>query len=235
MSMAIAIGTGTLDPDLSQLRLRQLVSATLPIGAFAYSAGLEYATEAGWVRGEAGAGEWIKGQLTDVLTHLELPLLRHFHAAWLAGDMDAIAHWSSFLQASRETSELLAEDRQLGMALARVLTSLGIARASVWHEAEAATLVNLFALAGAHWQIPLRELAAGFLWMWAESQIAAAVKLVPLGQTAGQRLLFEAAGLIPAAVGYGLNLDDGEIGAGAAGMALASASHETQYSRLFRS
>jgi urease accessory protein len=220
---------------LAPQRLWQLISPTLPIGAFAYSAGLEYAVEAGWVRGEAEAGEWIWGQLEETLSGLELPLLQRFYLAWQADDTAAIAHWSLFLQASRETPELLAEDRQLGMALARVLLNLGIDEAEAWQEAPSASFVNLFALAGVRWQIPLPMLAAGFLWAWTENQVAAAVKLVPLGQSAGQRLLFEAARRIPAAVERGLALEDDAIGVGAFGMAITSARHETQYSRLFRS
>ncbi|HEX5513468.1 MAG TPA: urease accessory UreF family protein [Gammaproteobacteria bacterium] len=227
--------TAMTETTLAPLRLWQLISPTLPIGAFAYSAGLEYAVEAGWVRDEAGAGEWIWGQLEETLSQLELPLLQRFYAAWQTDDAVAIADWSTFLQASREAPELLAEDRQLGMALARVLTNLGISEAEAWQEAETASFVNLFALAGSRWQIPLETLAAGFLWAWAENQVAAAVKLVPLGQSAGQRLLFAAARRIPTAVATGLALADEEIGAGAFGMALASARHETQYSRLFRS
>lgn len=223
------------ESTLVSLRLWQLISPTLPIGAFAYSAGLEYAVEAGWVRDEAGAGEWVWGQLDETLSQLELPLLQRFYAAWQADDAAAITSWSVFLQASRETPELLAEDRQLGMALARVLTGLGLAEAAAWQDAETASLVNLFALAGVRWQIPLTSLAAGFLWAWTENQVAAAVKLVPLGQSAGQRLLFAAAQRIPAAVARGLALEDDEIGAGAFSLALASAGHETQYSRLFRS
>lgn len=231
----MAISISTIEAVPPQLRLWQLISPTLPVGAFAYSAGLEYALEAGWVRGETGAQAWVLGQLDGVASHLELPLLRRFYVAWQADDAAAIEYWSAFLQASRETSELLEEDRQLGMALARVLATLGVADAQAWQQAQAATLVNLFALAGARWGIPLPQLAAGFLWSWSENQVAAAVKLVPLGQSAGQRLLFEAARRIPAAVETGLRLADDEIGAGAFGAALASAAHETQYSRLFRS
>lgn len=231
----MTITTPITEATLAPLRLWQLISPTLPIGAFAYSAGLEYAVEAGWIRSEADAGEWIWGQIEETLSHLELPLLQRFYNAWQSDDAAAINRWSAFLYASRETPELLAEDRQLGMALARVLMNLGVDEAEGWQEAEKASYINLFALAGARWQIPLEPLAAGFLWAWAENQVAAAVKLVPLGQSAGQRLLFEAARRIPTAVATGLVLEDDTIGASAFGMALASASHETQYSRLFRS
>lgn len=235
--MPTRMSTHTLTPDaaLSALRLWQLISPALPVGAFAYSTGLEYAVHAGEVGGEAQAGEWIHGQLAGPLSRLDVPLLARFHRAWTQGDAGAVAHWSAFLHASRETAELRLEDRQLGMSLARVLETLGVPEASAWTEAADASFANLFALAGARWTVPLSELAAGYLWAWAENQVGAAVKLVPLGQSAGQRLLFAAGALIPSSVAEGLALADEDIGAGAFRAALASAAHETQYSRMFRS
>jgi urease accessory protein len=81
----------------------------------------------------------------------------------------------------------------------------------------------------------LNEIAQGYLWMWCENQVAAAVKLVPLGQTAGQKMLLALADVIPAAVETGLQLNDDAIGMSAPGLGIASALHESQYSRLFRS
>jgi urease accessory protein len=95
--------------------------------------------------------------------------------------------------------------------------------------------VNLFALGAARFQIPLPAAAAAFLFAWSENQAAAAMRLVPLGQTAGLRLVAAAAAIIPAVVEAGLALPDDEVGFGAPALAIASAAHETQYSRLFRS
>jgi urease accessory protein len=218
------------------LRLWQLISPALPVGAYAYSAGLETACDAGWIANEAQTREWIAGQLGHSLAALDVPLLARLYAAWQAKDGAAVDYWNGYLQASRETSELLAEDRHLGTALAKLLSDLGLTAASAWFERRDASFATSFALAAVHWKIPLEEAIAGYLWAWCENQVAAAVKLVPLGQTAGQRLLLALAAAIPAAVEYGLAIEEPEdIGAGCPGVILASMQHETQYSRLFRS
>jgi urease accessory protein len=218
------------------LRLWQLISPALPVGAYAYSAGLETACDAGWVADEAQTREWIAGQLGHSLAALDVPLLARLYAAWQAENAAAVDYWNSYLQASRETAELLAEDRHLGTALAKLLGDLGLAPANEWFERGDASFATSFALAAVHWRIPLEEAAAGCLWAWCENQVAAAVKLVPLGQTAGQRLLLILADAIPAVVEHGLAIEDPEdIGAACPGVIHASMQHETQYSRLFRS
>lgn len=219
----------------AELRLWQLISPALPVGAYAFSAGLEYACEAGWLRDERAAQEWIGGQLEHSLTALDVPVLARLHRAWGAGDLAAVTYWNGFLQASRETRELLEEDRHMGTALARLLTDLGMEPAQAWFERGDGSFANLFALAATQWSIGLGSAASGYLWAWCENQIAAAIKLVPLGQTAGQRLLLKLAGAIPACVERGLALADEDIGAACPGVVQASAQHETQYSRLFRS
>ena len=93
----------------------------------------------------------------------------------------------------------------------------------------------MFAIAACNWRIGLEAACTGLLWAWAENQVAAAVKLIPLGQTDGQRLLMDLAGHIPRAVQHGLALNDDAIGASAPGLSMASALHETQHTRLFRS
>lgn len=223
------------DTPLQDLRLWQLISPSLPIGAYAYSAGLEQAVEQGWVRDEAGTQDWIEGQLRHNLAALDVPLLRLLHEAWLADDTARVRDLTLALQASRETAELLAEDKHLGHALARVVTDLGLPEAADWVEPEPGSLATLWALAAARWDIPLTAAARGYLWGWAENQVAAAIKIIPLGQSAGQRILFHAAACIPAAVDEGLRIAPDDIGATAPGVAMASAWHEMQYSRLFRS
>lgn len=146
-----------------------------------------------------------------------------------------VLDWSHFLLINRETMELRNEDRLQGQALARLLNQLGIVEAGAWQDENSATLVAMFALAARHYDIPLADTAAGLLWMWAENQVAAAIKLVPLGQTDGQHVLSEAIEKIPSAVQTGLSLQAHEIGNSATGQVMACVRHETQYSRLFRS
>ncbi|HEY0708394.1 MAG TPA: urease accessory UreF family protein, partial [Polyangia bacterium] len=139
------------------------------------------------------------------------------------------------LFASRGSAELQAEDRRLGSALARVLETLDLPEASAWVARPRLCHLTLYALATARWNLRLAEAATAWLFAWCENQAAAAMRLIPLGQTSGLRLLEQARRVIPDCVAAGLALSDDDAGWGCPGVALASASHETQYSRLFRS
>ncbi len=233
--MAAVITTGMTINPAALPRLLQLCSPALPVGAYAYSQGLEYAVERDWVRDEASAGAWILGLLNHTMRRLDLPLFARLYAAWAAEDADAARRWNARLYASREAAELQREDRHLGAALARLLGDLGLDEVGPWRNASRVCFATLFSLAAVKWEIPLPEAATGYAWTWTENQVIAATRLIPLGQTASQRLLVAAGPVIGAAVADSLALPDEEIGAAAPGLALAGALHETQYSRLFRS
>jgi urease accessory protein len=222
-------------PTLAELRLWQLVSPSLPIGAFAYSEGLEAAVAEGWVGDEASAKAWVLGRLRSGPARLEAPIALRLRRAFLAGDDAAVARWSRTLWAFREARELREADRAIGQALARLLVSLGVDAAGPWRTSPHASHAASYALAAAAWGIDEPATAAGLLWSWLEGQVAAAVKLVPLGQTAGQRLVAEGAALIPPLVARALALADDELGALAPGAAIAAARHEALEVRLFRS
>jgi urease accessory protein len=228
------MGTDRLTP-LGLLRLLQLASPTLPVGAYAYSQGLEWAVESGWVRDERSAADWVGGVLGAGPAQLEVPVLARLYRAWQNDDLARVHHWSRYLDTARESGELQAEARQLGESLAVLLTQLGIEAAQPWKEIEYASFPTLFALAAWRYRVPLPETALGFLWAWCENQVAAAIKLVPLGQAAGQRILSALIEQLPAVAERGLALADHEIGVLAPRLAIGSARHETQYSRLFRS
>jgi len=225
----------TADTGLARRRLWQLIAPTLPVGAYSYSTGLEYAVDAGWVSNEALAADWIGAQLRHVHAYVDLPALLRLHDCWQRADQPGLDRWSAWLMASRETSELRAEDTNQGRALARLLTDLDVDDAQPWVRREDAAWATLFSLACAHWEVPVQEMLEGYLWAWCENQVAAAVKLIPLGQTQGQRLLLQLAEQIGPVVTRAQTLDDEDMGGGLPGVMLASALHETQYSRLFRS
>ncbi len=220
---------------ISQLRLWQMISPTLPVGAYAYSQGLETAIDSGWVSDEQGTQDWICGLLRNSLAQLDLPILIRLYGAWNQNDMASLEHWNRFLLASRESAELLAEDQQLGAALHILLSDLGITAAAEWDRQRPSSFAAMFALGASRWHIPLTDVLGGYGWAWCENQVAAAIKLVPLGQTAGQRILSHLIPAISESTALALTLDDDEIGASAPGLGIASALHETQYSRLFRS
>ena len=220
---------------LASLRLWQLISPTLPIGAYAYSQGLEAAIEADWVKDETSTQVWLRGLLLHTLAHLDLPVLIRLYHAWQKHSEAEIEHWNRFLLACRESAELLAEDRHLGQALCIILADLEIAAAQDWRTEMENSYANMFALGTSTWGITLDDALRGYCWAWCENQVAAAIKLIPLGQTAGQRILSHLLPHIVQAVSQATLLTDDEIGVASPGLAIASALHETQYSRLFRS
>lgn len=217
------------------LRLLQLSSPALPIGAFAYSQGLEQAALLGWITDEASAAGWIRGIVTQVMPRLDVPLLAHSYRAWARGDLAQVRTLSRFLHACRESAEFAAEDRHLGAALARVLHGIGVALAEPWIADPDATFATCFALAAVHFEIPLSSAAQALLFTWLENQVAAATRLLPIGHIAAQRIVSQLLGSIPSAAERALELPLEEVGFLAPGLALASALHETTYSRLFRS
>lgn len=221
--------------NLSLLRLLQLVSPGLPIGMYSYSQGMESAVNDGWIVTADDAGNWLNGLLSEGLARVDAPVLARLYDAWQHDDHHAVDLWSQTLIACRETAELRSEDRQTGQALARLLDKLEISEAQAWLRRPDATLATLFSLAAVRWQISKTDAIAGYLWGWLENQVLCAVKLVPLGQVAGQQLLKELAGKLPVLVQQALVLNDDEIGGSVFGLALASSRHEMQYSRLFRS
>ena len=231
----ITIKTAMNSSSSATLRLWQLISPALPIGAFAYSQGLEYAVEESWVNNEETAAQWITGLINNSLSALDVPILSRLNNAWMTNDMEKVIYWNNYLQASRESRELLMEDRQIGSALKQLLCDLELEQAKQWPKSGQPSFATMFALAASHWQVSLNETCQGFLWSWSENQVAAAIKLIPLGQTAGQRILSRIIDEIPQAVERGLRLTDEEIGMTAHGLGIASALHETQYTRLFRS
>lgn len=223
------------------LHLMQLVSPALPVGAYAYSQGLEYAVDQGWVTSLSQAQDWIGAVLTHSVGGLDLPVLQRLYRALAAGDMAAVGHWNDLLQAARESHELLLEDLQMGEALQRLLVSLEVPLAQSWFaprpdaDTPALSFATAFGMAAVHWQVAEGDALHGFAWSWLENQVAAAVKLVPLGQTDGQRLLIALMPALEQAVNGAATLEDDELGVGLPRLAMASAQHETQYSRLFRS
>jgi urease accessory protein len=217
------------------LRLLQLTSPALPIGAFAYSQGLEMALERGWVSDEHTTLEWLRGLLSHSIGQSDLPLLAAAWDAWNEGDDARANRLAELGLALRESGELRAEDRHLGKALARLLGGLGVERAATLVDSRAASYLSLFALAGVSWGIDKQSTLLGFSFGWLESQVSAASRLLPLGQLAAQRTLSQLLTDVPLVVERALLIAAEAAGNSAPGLGMASAWHEEQYSRLFRS
>jgi urease accessory protein len=215
------------------LRLLQLASPALPVGAFAFSQGLESAVALGFIDDEKSSHAWLSGTLSEGLGRLDLPILARLHRALGSGDEVALLRWSRYLVASRESRERRLEDEQLGRALARLLADQGVTAPDLFGGDENPPFASYFALGSVAFGIPLAETLLGFAFSWAENQVGALSRLVPLGQLAAQRVLAAIGTIIPETVSVALELPDAELGACLPRLALASALHETQYTRLF--
>ena len=221
------------------LQLMWLASPALPVGGFSYSEGLESAVEAGHIGSEADAAAWLRDQLQLSLARSELAVCAKAFKAWQRDDAATIAELNTWVTTTRETMEQRQQTQQMGRSLVEWLKNRGdtadprvtllkaLTPAPTWPVA--------FALAAAQTGAPLREALLSFGFGWAENMVQAALKAVPLGQSAGQRVLAALAEALPAAVDHAIALMDSERQAFTPMLAILSARHETQYSRLFRS
>jgi urease accessory protein len=219
------------------LGLMRLASPALPVGGFSYSEGLESAIDAGVVHDEASASDWIADQLHLGLARAELPLVAAAHAAWSNHDAARLAELSAWMRTTRETSELRAQSEQMGRSMLDWFRQRSGA-----DDPRVATLAALpptwpiaFALAALHAGADATGALLAYGFSWAENQVQAALKAVPLGQSAGQRLLGRLAQDLPALAEAALQIGDDRRQAFTPLLAVRSAQHETQYSRLFRS
>jgi len=204
-------------------KLLQLASPALPVGGYSYSGGLEAAIEAGAVTDAASAQRWIEEVLAQSVARLDAPMLSRM--------MQAPEPWNARFLASRETAELRAETVQMGYSLNRLLPDLGVPPLAL----EEPSFPAAYAHAARTWDIDPREALVAYLWSWAENQVMAALKAVPLGQTDGQKILLAIGKRLEAVADEAETMADDEIGSFAPALAILSSQHETQYSRLFRS
>lgn len=226
--------------DAALLRTLWLASPALPVGGFSYSEGLESAIDAGWVHDEASAAAWLTDQLHLGPARSDLAVIAQAIGAWRAGDLDRVRALNAWVLQTRETSELRLQAEQMGRSLLAWAQSLGPLGAPVADALQAAGLEPptwpvASACAAAQGPAPVRDATVGLAFGWAENMVQSALKAVPLGQGAGQRVLARLVQDIPAAVDHALALGPDDRQAFTPMLAILSSRHETQYSRLFRS
>lgn len=241
----------------SLVRLLQIASPALPVGAYSYSQGLEAAIEARIVYDAASAHRWIGEMLEHLMAPMEAPLVALLRTAWQCRDLPRVNALNDLFLASRETAELRAESVQMGYSLARLLIELdpsgrrGSPASATAPEhgndrERGSTLDDLralaepafpvaFACAAECWGIDPHDALVGYLWSWLENQVMAALKAVPLGQTDGQRMLLQLAAGLDAIATRAMQGSEDDLENYAPHLAILSSQHATQYSRLFRS
>ena len=225
-------------PAASLLQLMWLASPALPIGGFSYSEGLEAAVEAGLVGNEAQARAWLLDHLELALARADLAVVAASLLAWRRGDVERIVELNDWLLHTRESAELRLQTEQMGRSFAEWLKLRPVdaaALAALQALSPAPAYPVAYALAAAGTLATPREALMAYAFGWAENLMQAAIKAVPLGQSAGQRILGALAEAIPGAVDHALSLADSERQSFMPGLAILSAQHEIQYSRLFRS
>jgi urease accessory protein len=235
MTTTTGMATSTEGEDRALLQLIWLASPALPVGGFSYSEGLEGAVDAGLITDEASAARWLVDQLHLTLSRSDLAVVAQAAAAWRAGDTERVQALNAWVLNTRETRELRLQTEQMGRSFIEWLKSV--------HPEVAATALPLghltypvaFARAASTGTAPVRAIALAFAFGWAENMMQAAIKSVPLGQSAGQRILARLAHEITQAVDHALTLDDASRQAFSPMLAILSSRHEHQYSRLFRS
>jgi urease accessory protein len=219
-------------------RLLQLASPMLPVGAYSYSQGLEWAIDSGEVIDIESSKQWIGDVLSIYYANFELPVLLRLYKAWQQMDGPQIHYWDEYYQAGRDSSEALAETRQMAYSLLRLQRDLDtwppqiVLLSGSLQQPAFPTIYSVSALC---WEIALDDMLHAYAWSFLENQVSAVMKTVPLGQVAGQRILSELAMTLPALVDQAIQLPDDDIQNFCPALSIAGCRHETQYSRLFRS
>ncbi len=224
-------------PAASLLQLIWLASPALPVGGFSYSEGLETAVDRAGVSTESLAADWLSDQLRLSLARGDLAVMAQAIPAWRSGDLIRVKALNHWVLQTRETSELRLQAEQMGRSLLEWLRN---------HHSVSAVNIDAcaqlpptypvtFALAASPLAAGVADCLTAYAFGWAENMMQAALKSVPLGQSAGQRILARLAAEIPSAIDTAMGLSDNERQAFSPMLAILSSQHETQYSRLFRS
>ncbi|MDZ4878569.1 MAG: Urease accessory protein UreF [Chroococcidiopsis cubana SAG 39.79] len=222
--------------ELALLSLLQLASPALPVGAYSYSEGIETLVEWGAIADAQSLQHWLERELHFGAIRIEAAMTIRAYNAVLASNLTNLNYWNSWLSAARETEELRNSSWQMGRSLMRLLLELEPQLESIFNAVGISVNYAIaFGVAAHCWQISQETAVLGYLHSWATNLITAGIKLIPLGQTAGQQILINLqAHIVDAAARISVLTDD-ELSSCSWGLSLASMAHETQYTRLFRS
>jgi urease accessory protein len=220
----------------SLLCLLQLTSSSLPVGAYSYSEGLESLCQAGTIMNAQTLAHWLQMELKYGSIRIETAVMIRSYQATQAQNLEKLEFWNHWYSAIRETEELRQQSWQMGRSLLQLVQEL--TGPSPGLNLLLQTPCNFpvaFGLAAASWGIESDSATLGYLHSWLANLVSAGVKLIPLGQTAGQLLIVSLQPSIVAASHQISELPDQDLESCGWGLQLASMRHETLYSRLFRS
>ena len=231
--------------ELARLRLFQLVSPALPVGAFSYSEGLEVLLQGGRLAGPEPLEAWLRAELARGGVAIEaaaLATLRELLTRWRLGvSPQGPPAWAALLElegwliAQREAPELRAQQRQMGQSLVQLLADLGFPLPGAAGGPPPLAWPAAFAWAACCLELASPAMEEAYLYGWVANQISAAVRLVPLGPTQGQRLQLALAPLIAERATALAAADPRHLWTSGVGAGLAQLQHAELYSRLFRS
>lgn len=218
------------------LYLLQLTSPTLPVGAYSYSEGIETLVAQQIIINKKSLENWLIQSLKYGSIRVESAIMLRAYDDFLEDDLVSLVQWNNWLSATRETQELRNQSWQMGQSLLKLFNEL---------EPEIKPLLDklypfcnyaiVFGVAGAIWKIPRQELLLGYLHSWSSNLVNAGLRLIPLGQTDGQKILVKLQDTLMQASETILELKDDDLRGWGWGLSLASMQHETLYTRLFRS
>ncbi|MBS0017585.1 MAG: urease accessory protein UreF [Arthrospira sp. SH-MAG29] len=225
------------------LPLLQLSSPALPLGAYSYSDGLETLVETGSIANAEDLNHWLIQDLNYGAIRLEAALMMRAFQSFINQDVASICYWNSWLSASKETSELRRQSWQMGNSLLALMEEIyqgNDGDHDYFQYIKSAidkpcNYAIAFGITAAHSQIDPQTALLGYLHSWATHIIGAGVKLIPLGQTIGQKLLWQLSPTLTEISQQILLLNDDDLVSCSWGLGLASMAHEIQYTRLFRS
>jgi urease accessory protein len=218
------------------LRLLQLASPLLPVGGYSYAEGLESLISQGKIDDRSTLQTWIDRELQAGAIRIETAIMDRAYLASSQFNRERLNYWNNWLTAARETEELRLQSWQMGGSLIKLALELTPeiqdSIDSIEHPCHYAIA---FGITAQSWQIDRHLAILSYLHSWVANQIGVGIKLIPLGQTAGQQILWQLQESIEILSQNILVLDDEDLYVCSWGSSLASMQHETLYSRLFRS
>ena len=226
------------------LSLLQLASPTLPVGAYSYSEGIEVLVTTGKISDYDSLKNWLIDSLKFGSIRLEAALIVRAYGETNSGNLQLLNNWNNWATAVKETEELRLQNLQMGRTLIRLFMNIqsdlstelmSFIQNKLETETDFCNFAIAYGLISACWEIEIETAILGYLHSWATNLVNAGVKLIPLGQTVGQKLLWELQNQIVLSAKEILKLKDDELNSCSWGLSLASMAHEVQYTRLFRS